>query len=172
MRQLSATFARNLRRLAGETRGTAVIETAIVAPVLILMSVGSFEVSSMVARQHELQSGASEAEAVALAANMGAETNADELKTMLEDSLHLSDDQVTVTIMFRCNTDSSLVTSADTCTGGNSGQGADEEHGNDEDTVVSRYVRLRLQDSYTPTWSKIGIGKAIRYSVTRTVQLS
>lgn len=153
--KLAAPF----RRLGSEKRGSVVIETAIVAPMLILMSIGSFEISGMVARQHELQSGAAEAEAVALAANLGAETNANEMKAMLKESLDLNDDQVSVQILFRCDADADLVSSSDTC-------------GESEDIVVSRYLQVQLTDTYKPTWAKIGIGKDFDYTVTRTVQLS
>jgi Flp pilus assembly protein TadG len=59
-------FLLSLRR---DARGTMAIETAIVAPVLALMAIGSFEVGSMVSRQQELQSAASEAESIILAAS-------------------------------------------------------------------------------------------------------
>lgn len=156
------TIAKSVRQFAGDRAGSVVVETAFVAPMLVLMSIGSFEVSHMVARQHELQSGAAEAEAVALAANMGAETNAPALEDMLEANLGLDDDEVTVTIVYRCNANDYLVNSADYCGGG-------EE---DDDTVISRYVRLQLSDTYTPIWAKIGVGKDLTYSVDRMVQLS
>ena len=57
-----------LRTLAAETRGAMIVETAVVAPVLILLALGCFEVSQIVSRQHELQSGISEAEAKRLRA--------------------------------------------------------------------------------------------------------
>ena len=60
---------RGFRTLLRDARGSMAIETAIVAPVLAMLSVGGFEVSAMVARQTELQSAASEAEGIALAAS-------------------------------------------------------------------------------------------------------
>ena len=59
-------FLCSIRR---DRRGTMAIETTIVAPVLALMAIGSFEVGSMVSRQQELQSAASEAESIILAAS-------------------------------------------------------------------------------------------------------
>lgn len=150
-----------LRRLAGlrvDTRGSMAIETALVAPVLVLMSLGGFEISSMVARQHELQSGAAEAEAVALAANMGAETDVNKLKKVLQDSLDLKGDQVKVTKQFRCNGNNQLLATADTCL-------------NDDD-ILSSYVKLEITDTYKPIWSKIGISGDFKYKVQRMVQLS
>jgi len=163
-------IAHALRRLRRDRQGSVVIETAFVAPLLVLMAVGSFEVSSMVARQNELQSGVAEAAAVALAANMGAETTTTQLKSMLKESLDLTDQQVTVTRLFRCDNNTALVANRDTCGGGNSG-GADD-NGGGNDVVVSSYIRIRLQDTYTPVWSKIGIARPVTYTVRRTVQLS
>ena len=50
-----------------DNRGSVVVETALIAPVLALMSVGAFQVSQAVARQHELQTGADDAASLALA---------------------------------------------------------------------------------------------------------
>ncbi|NCU11657.1 MAG: pilus assembly protein, partial [Sphingomonadaceae bacterium] len=56
-----------LGRLHRESDGAMVIETALVAPVLVLLSLGAFQISGVIARQTELQSAASEAAAIALA---------------------------------------------------------------------------------------------------------
>ena len=53
-----------LPKLKRDERGAMMIETAIVAPVLILMSMGAFQVSQVVARQTELQNAAAEASAI------------------------------------------------------------------------------------------------------------
>ena len=55
---------RALALLVRDDRGSMAIETAFVAPVLLLLSLGGFEVSQMVAGQTELQSAAAEAAAV------------------------------------------------------------------------------------------------------------
>ena len=54
-------FIAYLRR---DARGSVAIETAIVAPVLVLLALGTFDVSQMVSRQDDLQSAAAEAEAI------------------------------------------------------------------------------------------------------------
>ncbi|OZA93393.1 MAG: hypothetical protein B7X57_05165 [Erythrobacter sp. 34-65-8] len=46
-----------------DRRGSIAIETALVAPVLAVLALGSFEVGSLVSRQHELQTAAAEGEA-------------------------------------------------------------------------------------------------------------
>lgn len=159
------------RRLLGDQRGTMVIETAIVAPVLVLMALGGFEVSHMVSRQHELQSGAAEATAVALAANAGAETNTIELAKLLRDSLHLQGEQVVVTKMYRCETSTSYVSTTDQCVNYWSSSDSNNGGGNDA-TRYSEYVKIKLQDSYTPIWTRLGLGGAFTYKVERTIQLS
>ena len=159
-----ASIGSFLRR---DTRGAVAVETAIVAPLLILMSAGSFEVSEMVARQHELQGGAAEATAVALAANQGTEeVYLTEIKAMLMDSLELDEDQVTVTKLWRCDSASTYVTEASQC------DGADDDQRKWRRKRVSAYVKIELQDSWTPTWSKIGLGGSFNYEVDRTIQVS
>lgn len=139
------------------SRGTALIETAIIAPVLILLAFGSYDVSQMVARQAELQSGALQGQEIALAASMGAKTDTVELKSMLESSLGLNPGQVAVAKFWRCDDDETLVTDSTVC---------------GEDAIVSSYIQISLQDEYTPLWLKLGIGKSLEYNVVRMVQLS
>ena len=76
-----------LAALAVDQRGTTVIETALVAPVLVLMALGSYDISHMVARQHELQSGASDVEGIVLAVASGTSTNVQTIKSVLTSSL-------------------------------------------------------------------------------------
>lgn len=161
----------NLGRLGSDNRGSMVIETAIVAPVLVLMSIGGFEVSAMVARQHELQSGIAEAEAVALAANLGAETDTVKLQSMIEESLDLDQGQVTVTKVYRCDAGRELVSAASSCENYFGSSDSNSGGGNDAETV-SEYVKLQVTDTYTPIWAHIGIGGKVTYKVDRMVQLS
>ena len=160
------SFARSAIRLRSDSKGAAAIETALVAPLLILMSVGGFEISEMVARQHELQGGASEATAVALAANQGAETDVGTLKELLVNSLDHSANDVTVTKIYRCDASNTYVSLASACDGDND---SGRQHRRKQ---VSTYVRIELTDTYTPTWSKIGISHPLTYEVERTIQLS
>ena len=153
MRQRLARPVASLVRCA---RGAMAIETAIVAPVLLVMSLGAFEVGRMVSRQHELQSGASEAEAIALAANMGATSSIDTVRDILRESLDLGDDQITVVEMYRCGTSDDLVTARTAC---------------DEDEPVSRYMKVELTDTYAPMWTELGLGDGFTFNVDRLVQL-
>ena len=124
----------------------------------------------MVARQHELQSGAVEATAIALAAKQGAHTDTVKLKEMLVSSLDLSEDQVTVDKVYRCDASEEYVSSAEACENyyGNS----DDNEGGGNDAKASTYVRLNLSDTYSPIWTQWGIHHDLTYTVQRTVQLS
>lgn len=148
---------RLMKRLLGDRLGSMAVETALVAPVLGMVSIGIFEVGLIVARQHELQSAANEVEIIVIATNGGAETTVDELKTILRDSVGLDANQVAVSTSFRCGTASNLVTSTDSC---------------GESDVVSTYVNIAIKDTYTPTWTSWGFGSNVDFSVERTVQIS
>jgi hypothetical protein len=145
-----------IRRIAGATRGTMAIETAIIAPVLIVLSVGGFEVSSMVARQSELQSAAAEAASIVRAVSPETSAQRDTIRDVLKVSTGLGDDDVSVVEIYRCGTATDYV-STDSCL-----------------TTERRsiYIRVTLEDTYTPTWTQFGVGGPIDYNVVRTVQIS
>jgi Flp pilus assembly protein TadG len=136
-------------------RGTAVIETAFVAPILAIMAVGTFEMGTMVQKQQELQSAASEAEAIILAAAAGSGVTSTKLKSMLSTSTGIPQDKIILAPKYRCGNTATLVDS-NTCP---SGQRAYE------------FVQTTFKANYTPTWTKFGLGSAFEYTVTRTVQV-
>lgn len=133
------------------------IETAIVAPVLVLLALGTFEVGTIVSRQHELQTAASEGEVIAMAAARGASTEISTIKSIIRESVGLSDSQIAISRFYRCNANTSTVTDPDSC---------------GEDDIVSSYIKLDLTDTYTPVWTEFGVGGPINFDVERTVQLS
>lgn len=145
------------KNLIRDLRGSMAIETALVAPMLIIMTLGTFEVGSIVARQHELQSAANEAEIIIMATNVGATVEVSEIKDILKSSVGLTDSQITVEQEYRCNTSNGKIKIK-----GNCGTNA----------VISEYVTLSLTDTYTPTWTAFGVGRAINFSVDRSVQIS
>lgn len=142
-----------LTRLNRDSDGAMVIETAIVAPVLVLLSLGAFQISTIVARQTELQSAASEASAIALAAAPDTATKRATVKSVIQASTGLGADKVAVTEAFRCDADATYSNNATSCNGDN----------------VSRFVKIVLTDTYTPNWTRFGVGSPIQYSVTRYV---
>lgn len=151
------TRTKRLVSCLADCAGSMTIELAAVAPVLVLMSIGTFEVSSMVSRQQELQSAASEGETIALAAAASAATTSlTTIEEIIEESMGLSDDQVTITRFYRCNADAALVTDETAC---------------NTDDVVTSYMKLELTDTYEPIWTQFGIGSAFNYDVERMIQL-
>ena len=130
------------------------IETAIVAPVLLLMSLGAFQISAVVARQNELQSAAAEAEAIALAAPLVENTT---IKSIIMASAGLSPDQVTVNTVYRCSNDEDFTTHPESCASA---------------AETSTFLKIYMTDTYAPRWVQFGLGETLTYHVTRTVQLS
>lgn len=145
-------------RLLGDARGTMVIETAIVAPVLVMLSIGGFEVSAMVARQSELQSAAAEAVAIVMASTPTTQTQIDQIEAVVEASSNIPEADVSFVIKYRCGSAAMTTTApvAPAC---------------DEDTV-SKYIVITMVDSYEPVWTQFGFGEALRYNVQRSVQIS
>ncbi len=146
-----------IRSFCASTHGSVVIETAIVAPVLVILSLGTFDVSRMVARQHELQTGATDLEGIVLAVAKGAGTNVTTIRNALATSLNLPLSKVTVVKVYRCGKDAGTVALVSDCPDPN-------------DTSV--YVKVTLNDSYTPLWTKFGVGSQLNYNLIRTVQVS
>ena len=146
-----------LARLLRDCAGSMAIETAFVAPILATLALGSFEVGSIVSRQHELQTAASEGESIALAAAAGAAIQVTTLEDIIETSLSLGDDQVDVALRYRCNDNDALHTTAASCA---------------EDDIVSSYVRIDITDTYDPVWTQFGVGSAVQLDVERLVQVS
>jgi len=140
-----------------DTRGTMVIETAIVAPVLIVLSLGGFEVSAMVARQSELQSAAAEAVEIVMAASPETQTQIDQIEAVVEGSTGLPDEDVTFELKYRCATAEDLITDQTTC--------ADEE-------TLSTFIVITISDTYEPVWTEYGVGGPVDYNVERSVQVS
>lgn len=145
-----------LRALLGDVHGTMAIETAIVAPLLATMAFGAFDVSMMVSHEQKLQSAANEATEIVLAAANGSGIQSNDLKTLLESSLGLTDSQLQLDPEYRCGT-GDISTSMPTCATG---------------TPVYTYVKLTITDTYSPSWTNFGIGSDVFFNIVRTVQTS
>jgi Flp pilus assembly protein TadG len=148
---------RSILALGRDTRGTMAVETAIVVPVLALMSLGSFEVSGMVARQTELQTAASEAAQLVLASAPTTAEQRSTVKQIIRASTGLSASQVTLTQKYRCGATASLQTTV-TCANATD--------------KLSTYLEIYMTQTYTPTWTEFGVGHPMTYRVTRRVMIS
>lgn len=149
------------RGLGRDSRGAMAVEMALVAPVLALMALGTFETASIVSRQQDLQGAASEATAIILAAANGSGIDSADLESILEDSLHatsnLEGSDVELKPLFRCGASPTAVETPPTCP---------------TETPIYEYIEVTITDRYTPVWTSFGIGGPIDYNVVRTVQIS
>jgi Flp pilus assembly protein TadG len=146
-------------RLLQDNKGMMAVETAIVATVVALLSLGAFQVSAFVAKQNELQGAAADAQAIALAAKPSTQSQLDTIKSIIMTSTGLTTNQVTVSYIYRCGTDSAMITSSSSC----NGNGANK---------LWTYVHIVLTNTYSPVWSSYGLGSGVNLKVDRTVQIS
>lgn len=142
-----------IRRLVRDVDGTMAIETAIVAPVLLLLSLGGFQISSLVARQTELQSAMAEAEAVAQAIDPDTAAKLATVQQIIMTSTNLPAENVAVANVYRCN-NGDYQAAATACVTGDK---------------ISSFVRIDVTDSYTPIWTRFGMGSAISMNQTRYI---
>ena len=141
-------------RLRSEAEGAVLIETAFVAPVLILMSLGAFQVSTMVARNSELVGAIAEAQSMILATDLDSQSQRDQLKDLLADSTKLPADNITVEQAFRCNQDIGYVDNFQACESGDR---------------VSTFIKIEVSDTYEPIWAKLGIASPLEFHVDRYI---
>ncbi len=144
-----------IARIRRNEDGSMAIETAFVAPILLVLALGGFEVSSMVARQTELQTAAAEAAAVVRAVIPETAAERTTVRDILVTSTGLTDEQVTISEVYRCGTASAYVTVPDTCGGG----------------TEYKFIKVDLTDTYSPIWTKFGVTSGFDYNISRTVQI-
>ena len=165
MRQLA-----RIARIRRDERGSMAIETAFVAPILLVLALGGFEVSTMVARQTELQSAAAEAAAVVRAVapedaqdqatirDIVATSICGNAEVTVSDAGTASCGTASVSIdqRYRCGTANAYVDTADTC-----------------GTSVPEYkfIQVDISDRYDPVWTKWGVASGFDYNISRTVQI-
>lgn len=153
-----------LRHLLRDRAGSMLIETAIAAPVLVTLALGTFEVARIVERQQELQSAAAEAEIIALATGSGASASPAQVEAILKTSLGFTaageEDKVDVQGFYRCEATDAAVTTATGC---------DPNPGDEEVVSGTPYYYIRLKDSYTPAWTQFGVGGPVNFGVDRWV---
>jgi Flp pilus assembly protein TadG len=154
------TITARLAALGSDNRGSIVIETALVAPVLVLLGLGTFDVSQVVSRQNDLQSAAGEAETIVQAVAPTDSTARDKVRDIMKASLDPNstnpNDTETVTEIYRCST-GAYQTVKPTCATGEK---------------LSTYIKIELTDAYKPTWTSFGVGSTMNYRVVRMVQIS
>ena len=68
-----------------------------------------------------------------------------------------SNENVTVSEIYRCGTTATYTASKDTC-----GEGV----------AVGTFIKVVIKDRYDPSWTHFGVGTPLLYDVERTVQVS
>lgn len=144
----------SLRLILADIRGAMAVETAIITPLMVLMSLGAYQVSSLVARQSELQSAMTVAESIALATDPDTTDELTTLKNVVATTTGLTADQITVAAAYRCNSSAEYVVLESTCATGDN---------------VSRYVQVTVRDDYVPIWTEFGVGSTIALRVNRYI---
>ena len=164
-------FSRPLHAVVRDDKGSMAIETAFIAPILLILALGGFEASTMIARQTELQSAAAEAAAVVRAVAPEDQAGRDTVRGIVATSIcgnntpEVSEgksvcgdeDQISVEVtpLKRCGTASDYVSDATSC-------GTETAY---------RFIRVDLSDTYSPIWTEWGVANGFTYNVSRTVQV-
>lgn len=163
-----------LRQLRDDSAGSALIETAFVAPFLILMSLGGVEVANMVKRQHELQNAASKAAEIMMAAHPENEaaltTVMQQLAAAIEDDTGLKTTAIGANVEpDETKNDVGYVMTRYRC--GNAKNFKKADTGCTDSPNAERFVVFLLRDKYTPVWNEFGLGEALQYRVEKSVQI-
>lgn len=145
----------NIARIRENENGSMAIETAFVIPILLILALGGFEVSSIVARQTELQSAAAEAAAVVRATIPETAEQRTTVRDILVTSTGLTEEQVTITEIYRCGTADDYVANSGTCGG----------------ATQYTFIQVDITDTYNPVWTQFGISDGFTYNISRTVQI-
>ena len=144
-----------LRSLWQDHAGAAVIETALVAPLLVIMALGVFDVSGLVARQTEIQDVAAEISQISMARPPETGDDIAQLEEIAVAAAKVDDDDVDITLLYRCDNSDTLVDDDELCTG-------------DE---TSTMIQIEIEAVYTPQWVEFGVAEPVTLSVVRTSQI-
>lgn len=170
------------RSLLKDDHGTSVVEISLIAPLLLTMSIGAFDLSQLVGRRTQLQEVTAEVSFIAMAAiannndeaelelngNAGSnpnnggnsennnKTDLDDVRTIAAASAGIDVDQVTLTRKEKCGTNGALLTGTAACNAG-------EEK--------STFIEIAINDTFTPNWANFGVGDAVPIQVVRLVQV-
>lgn len=165
---------RFLSRLQGDQSGSALIETAFVAPVLVLMSLGGVEIGNMVKRQHELQIAATKAAEIVMAAQPKDDAALNDLMQDLADKIE-ADTGLTTTVVnldgdpdltkdnaayvirrYRCGNSKSFKKTSGGCT---------------DSTNAESFIRFLIREKYSPVWEDFGFGQDSQFQIDKSVQI-
>lgn len=143
-------------KLKRDERGAVLIETAIIAPVLLVMSIGAYDVSRGVARQTELQEVTAEFAAIAMARESVGQTEIEQMKEIAVASARVDENAIEIVENVKCGIAPDVYDASYLC------PGSEEQ---------SRLLTIAIEATYVPTWTNFGVGRPINLSVTRSVQI-
>ena len=109
----------------------------------------------MVSRQTELQTAAAESAAIVRAVIPETAEERTTVRDILVTSTGLTNEQVTISEVYRCGAGDAYKTTAGSCGGG----------------TEYKFIKVDLTDTYQPVWTKFGLTSGINYNITRTVQI-
>lgn len=107
-----------LLQVLRDRAGAMAVETAIIAPLMVLFSLGAYQVSSLVARQSELQGAMTITESIALATDPDTTDELTTMKNVIAASTSLPTNQITIAAAYRCNSSSGYVVLESSCATG------------------------------------------------------
>jgi Flp pilus assembly protein TadG len=145
-----------LKNLRGDDRGAVLIETAFITPVLLIMSIGAYDISRGVARQTELQEVAAEFAAIAMARETVSDAELEQMKEIAVASAGVDEDAVEIVQNTKCGTNPTLRSATYSCLS------------NEERSLI---LTITINTVYTPTWTDFGVGGPIQLKVVRSVQI-
>ncbi len=149
-------FGQLLQRLRTDQRGTMAIETALVAPMLMALSMGAYEASRIYARQTELQTAIAEAGDVAIAIKVDTDLERSKLRDRIKSSTGLEDANVVISNSYRCGTTETTVSQSSSC----------------GTAAVTTYLEIHVTDTLTPMWTNLGFGNTIDFNLRRLLLVS
>ena len=163
-----------LEAVRSDARGSALIETAFVAPILILMSLGGVEIANMVKRQHELQNAASKAAEIMMAAHPEDEVALTTVMQQLAAAIQADTGLTTTTLGSDIDADETKSDIAYVMTRyrcGNATHFKKADSGCTDSPNAERFVVFLLRDKYTPVWNDYGLGDDLQFRVEKSVQI-
>lgn len=156
------------RRFFNEDKGSMLIETAFVAPLLVGLTLGGVEVGSMYARQTQLQQIASNSMEIILTA--APKTEAEGATTLAQVRTYAaSASGLTATTSSEPTVGQVAVFKRYRC-GNNSTRQATYGCSNTTQTI-STFIVVYMRANYTPVWVNYGIGRTMEFNVRRSVQI-
>lgn len=141
------------RRIARAQEGVAAIEFCLTLPILLMMTVGAYDISQMIATRMDYQQALTEVAGLAIAQPPQGESYG-YLKNAAATAAKVDAEKITITSDYRCNNAS--------VTGSTCPNATDER---------ALYVSITVTGNYTPKWQHFGIDASVPMTITRTVRV-